>query len=99
MQVTHFALANNSLTEVSISASTEFEMFIDGDSFQNSPIRGPRLMTDITPPEKDDRKQPQKLPEIHSTDLFRGNRTILIIHSGEQYRLTITRNDKLILQK
>ena len=36
---------------------------------------------------------------IDSSDLFRGDRTLVITHAGEQYRLTITRNDKLILQK
>lgn len=43
-----------------------------------------------------------KLPSkrvIESTDLFQGQRAIVITHSGEEYRLTITRNDKLILQK
>ena len=44
--------------------------------------------------------QPPRPPrELSSQDLFQGQRAILISHSGEQYRLTITRNDKLILQK
>ena len=36
---------------------------------------------------------------IPSSELFQGERMIIITHSGEQYRLAITRNDKLILQK
>ena len=37
--------------------------------------------------------------EIASRDLFQGERTVVITHEGERYRLMITRNDKLILQK
>jgi hemin uptake protein HemP len=36
---------------------------------------------------------------IRSEDLFAGGRVVLIQHAGEQYRLMITRNDRLILQK
>lgn len=36
---------------------------------------------------------------LRSADLFAGRRTVMIEHAGEQYRLTITRNNKLILQK
>ena len=36
---------------------------------------------------------------IRSEDLFAGERIVLIQHAGEQYRLLITRNDRLILQK
>lgn len=43
--------------------------------------------------------EPGKVRVVPSTDLFQGERLIVITHSGEQYRLTITRNDKLILQK
>ena len=43
--------------------------------------------------------EPRKVRVVSSTDLFKGDRLIVITHSGEQYRLTITRNDKLILQK
>lgn len=43
---------------------------------------------------------PARVPrEVASTDLFQGERSIVILHSGEHYRLMITRNDKLILQK
>lgn len=36
---------------------------------------------------------------VRSPDLFSGSREIQIWHNGELYRLCITKNDKLILQK
>jgi hemin uptake protein HemP len=36
---------------------------------------------------------------IRSEEIFAGERLVLIQHAGEQYRLLITRNDRLILQK
>lgn len=36
---------------------------------------------------------------VDSRDLFRGAREVLIEHSGETYRLRLTRNGKLILHK
>ena len=36
---------------------------------------------------------------LSSRDLFRGGREILILHGGHEYRLRITRADKLILTK
>jgi hemin uptake protein HemP len=36
---------------------------------------------------------------IRSEELFAGERIVLIQHAGERYRLLITRNDRLILQK
>lgn len=36
---------------------------------------------------------------INSSDLFSGARTVLIEHAGEQYRLIVTKNGKLLLQK
>ncbi len=36
---------------------------------------------------------------IDSTDLLAGEKTVLIHHQGEFYRLACTRNGKLILQK
>ncbi len=36
---------------------------------------------------------------VRSEDLFAGQRAVVIQHAGEQYRLTITRNNRLILQK
>ncbi len=38
-------------------------------------------------------------PTLHSEDLFRGTREIVIVHKREQYRLRVTRGDKLILTK
>lgn len=36
---------------------------------------------------------------IASTELFRGRRDIVILHRGQEYRLHITKADKLILTK
>jgi len=36
---------------------------------------------------------------IRSTDLFQGEKELVIRHRGEEYRLRITRNGKLILTK
>jgi hemin uptake protein HemP len=36
---------------------------------------------------------------IDSPALFRGDREVVIIHQGQEYRLRITRADKLILTK
>ncbi|MFO1020942.1 MAG: hemin uptake protein HemP [Planctomycetales bacterium] len=39
------------------------------------------------------------LRRIRSTDLLHGEREVLIEHGSEIYRLRLTRNGKLILQK
>ncbi|MFA7321546.1 MAG: hemin uptake protein HemP [Dokdonella sp.] len=36
---------------------------------------------------------------IDSASLLQGTRELLIAHAGEEYRLRLTRNDKLILTK
>jgi hemin uptake protein HemP len=36
---------------------------------------------------------------IHSTELFSTAREVVIEHAGEEYRLRLTRQDKLILTK
>jgi hemin uptake protein HemP len=37
--------------------------------------------------------------QVQSIALFRGHREIVILHQGTQYRLRITKGDKLILTK
>ena len=37
--------------------------------------------------------------QVQSPSLFRGQREIVILHRGTQYRLRITKGDKLILTK
>ncbi|HEY4258986.1 MAG TPA: hemin uptake protein HemP [Schlesneria sp.] len=39
------------------------------------------------------------LKEYESSQLLHGAKEILIRHAGEVYRLRLTKNDKLILQK
>ena len=36
---------------------------------------------------------------LRSTEVFRGRREVVIIHRGQEYRLHITKADKLILTK
>ena len=36
---------------------------------------------------------------IASADVFRGRREVVIVHRGQEYRLHITKADKLILTK
>lgn len=43
-------------------------------------------------------QQPSK-PRLRSEDLFRNGCELIIEHRGEEYRLKLTRNDKLILNK
>lgn len=38
-------------------------------------------------------------PRLKSEDLFRSGSELIIEHRGEEYRLKLTRNDKLILNK
>ena len=38
-------------------------------------------------------------PRLKSQDLFRGTQELIIEHQGQEYRLRLTRNDKLILNK
>ncbi|MFB2539711.1 MULTISPECIES: hemin uptake protein HemP [unclassified Acinetobacter] len=39
------------------------------------------------------------LPTLHSANLFALSREIRIMHEGEEYRLRLTRNNRLILTK
>lgn len=36
---------------------------------------------------------------LRSEELFRGRNELIIEHQGQEYRLRLTRNDKLILNK
>ena len=64
-----------------------------------------RTMTDASSPgnraaSTDDNASTRDVARvIRSEELFAGERIVLIQHAGEQYRLLITRNDRLILQK
>jgi len=55
---------------------------------------------DQPPPETSSPTPVPHEPRVYeSTELLEGAREILIRHAGELYRLRLTRNDKLILQK
>ncbi len=40
-----------------------------------------------------------RVPTVASEDLFQGGGELQILHDGQVYRLRLTRNNKLILQK
>jgi hemin uptake protein HemP len=42
---------------------------------------------------------PPPVVRVSSSELFRGEREIVIVHHGQEYRLFITKADKLILTK
>jgi hemin uptake protein HemP len=42
---------------------------------------------------------PALRPRLHSAELFGAAREVVIEHAGEEYRLRLTRQDKLILTK
>lgn len=55
---------------------------------------------------KDNLRKPEQktvkvrdLPRISSDELFRGGREVKLFHGCEEYRLRITKNQKLILTK
>jgi hemin uptake protein HemP len=57
---------------------------------------------DQNPPPQPDPSLDAPAPETReydSAELLHGAKEILIRHAGEVYRLRLTRNDKLILQK
>lgn len=56
------------------------------------------------PPSPDEIPKPQSTTdapphEYDSAELMHGAKEVLIRHAGELYRLRLTKNDKLILQK
>lgn len=53
---------------------------------------------DPTPPPASD-ALPQNTREVDTRELMQGDREIVIRHGGEAYRLSVTRNGKLILRK
>lgn len=63
----------------------------------HEPLFSPQLgLTRRPPPERASTPQPR----LRSEDLFRGGHNELLIeHRGECYRLRLTRQDKLILNK
>ena len=51
------------------------------------------------PPEEHPIELSSKVRIIRSAELLQGEREVYIDHEGEIYRLRLTRNQKLILQK
>jgi hemin uptake protein HemP len=65
---------------------------------------GEAAMTGSVVPTEPDRKPATedgmpRVPTVRSEQLLQGGREVRIVHSGQVYRLQVTRNNKLILQK
>ena len=57
-------------------------------------------MTDTSDKELSPQADQEGTPRtVSSSELLQGARMMIIEHAGQSYRLTITKNDKLILQK
>ena len=61
------------------------------------------IMTTLTLPRLSlavaaERREPSR-PRLRSEELFRNHHELIIEHQGQEYRLRLTRNDKLILNK
>ncbi|MBK6998871.1 MAG: hemin uptake protein HemP [Rhodoferax sp.] len=61
-------------------------------------------MTSVYPPYPSKSPMPAEPPasaprKLNTTELFAGQREVVIVHHGEEYRLRITRQEKLILTK
>lgn len=56
-------------------------------------------MTDAAEPAPPQDEAPTKPPRYESTELFGDSRVVVIAHAGAEYRLIVTRNNRLILQK
>jgi hemin uptake protein HemP len=55
--------------------------------------------TDSRPPRSSSPASPRRPVAIRSAELFRNAQEVIIIHREQEYRLRITRADKLILTK
>jgi len=57
------------------------------------------MMTDAPEPVPPKAPDPPEPPRYESSELFGDSRVVVIAHSGAEYRLFVTRNNRLILQK
>jgi hemin uptake protein HemP len=79
----------------------------EGIGLYRSPVQIAINMTDpkheVTPIDPAAKATPcgasPESPRYESGSLFQGSRVVVIAHAGETYRLLITRNNRLILQK
>jgi hemin uptake protein HemP len=53
----------------------------------------------LTTPELPEDDAPTAVRIVEAAELLRGSRLVLIEHRGALYRLSLTRNDRLVLQK
>jgi hemin uptake protein HemP len=52
-----------------------------------------------SPPPRLERARPADKPRLQAAALLAGSREVIIEHAGEEYRLRLTKNGKLILTK
>jgi hemin uptake protein HemP len=57
------------------------------------------MEAELGQPSEPQETRPNGPRTIHSDELFAGQRVLMIEHAGQCYRLLITRNERLILQK
>ena len=66
-------------------------------------FHGPIRPADLDISQKQGTKAPSQpylnKPELNTEQLFGTAREVVIVHKGDEYRLCITRNEKLILTK
>lgn len=63
---------------------------------RSEPSMAARRVTATEPPERSERSGPRRIP---SRALFGDDREVVIVHQAQEYRLRITKADKLILTK
>lgn len=56
-------------------------------------------MTDAPEQVPQEDAAPPEPPRFESSELFGESRVVVIAHAGSEYRLFVTRNNRLILQK
>lgn len=57
------------------------------------------MLSTLTLPRPHHPARSSGIPRLKSEDLLRGGHELVIEHQGQEYRLRLTRNDKLILNK
>lgn len=85
--------------EIITIMTTRLTILFDNDYHLNihSICRGRSIMNALFP--IFNKNNTPALPMLHSHNLFAMGREIRILHEGEEYRLRLTRNNRLILTK
>lgn len=84
------------LGSISSRPVTKMQMIRNSVRFKFSEIQ---MTQDLNSAGDKKQNETPRVPTFVTEELFQGEKEILIDHHGEQYRLSITKNDKLILTK